>query len=279
MKFRFVFLSLMTSATATISAASPPPALQCLWASYHNFKISADHRELIFADNGVLPFSNITSEEFFKNFAVLAETPTAADQMFFVPYKSGFATDAHGNKILPPPTEREEAGRIRFEPFFLKSYGDRPAVVEKDLVSVVWVDGKKVSFNRRYGAATALQKVSEQLSALLKTHPEYKKFVVSPLGGTYNWRVVAGTKNLSVHSFGVAIDINLDHSNYWKWEMKDGRITYNNAIPFEVVEVFERNGFIWGGKWHHYDTMHFEYRPELLISSDACATEFLKYRD
>jgi len=28
--------------------------------------------------------------------------------------------------------------------------------------------------------------------------------------------------------------------------------------------VFERHGFIWGGRWWHYDTMHFEYRPELL---------------
>jgi hypothetical protein len=30
------------------------------------------------------------------------------------------------------------------------------------------------------------------------------------------------------------------------------------------VEIFERHGFIWGGKWFHYDTMHFEYRPEML---------------
>jgi hypothetical protein len=29
--------------------------------------------------------------------------------------------------------------------------------------------------------------------------------------------------------------------------------------------VFEKHGFIWGGKWYHYDTMHFEYRPELLL--------------
>ena len=31
-----------------------------------------------------------------------------------------------------------------------------------------------------------------------------------------------------------------------------------------VVEVFEKHGFIWGGKWYHYDTMHFEYRPEII---------------
>ena len=43
------------------------------------------------------------------------------------------------------------------------------------------------------------------------------------------------------------------------------KIFDKNKIPFEIVEIFERHGFIWGGKWYHYDTMHFEYRPELLI--------------
>jgi D-alanyl-D-alanine carboxypeptidase-like protein len=33
-------------------------------------------------------------------------------------------------------------------------------------------------------------------------------------------------------------------------------------MPRDIVDIFERHGFIWGGKW--YDTMHFEYRPELL---------------
>jgi hypothetical protein len=33
----------------------------------------------------------------------------------------------------------------------------------------------------------------------------------------------------------------------------------------EIVDIFERHGFIWGGKWYHFDTMHFEYRPELLV--------------
>ena len=31
----------------------------------------------------------------------------------------------------------------------------------------------------------------------------------------------------------------------------------------ELVNIFEKNGFIWGGRWYHYDTMHFEYRPEM----------------
>jgi D-alanyl-D-alanine carboxypeptidase len=30
------------------------------------------------------------------------------------------------------------------------------------------------------------------------------------------------------------------------------------------VRIFEKQGFVWGGYWYHFDTMHFEYRPELL---------------
>ena len=43
-----------------------------------------------------------------------------------------------------------------------------------------------------------------------------------------------------------------------------GAPRYRNRVPFDIVAVFERHGFIWGGKWSHFDTMHFEYRPELL---------------
>ena len=30
------------------------------------------------------------------------------------------------------------------------------------------------------------------------------------------------------------------------------------------VDAFEAEGFIWGGRWYHFDSLHFEYRPELI---------------
>jgi hypothetical protein len=45
-------------------------------------------------------------------------------------------------------------------------------------------------------------------------------------------------------------------------------LLYRNEIPWEIVEIFERHGFVWGGKWYHYDTMHFEYRPEIVLSAE-----------
>ena len=35
----------------------------------------------------------------------------------------------------------------------------------------------------------------------------------------------------------------------------------------EIVRAFEAEGFIWGGKWHEYDLMHFEYRPEIIAKA------------
>ena len=64
----------------------------------------------------------------------------------------------------------------------------------------------------------------------------------------------------------IAIDIALKRSHYWRNDKpgKDGAIAFKNEIPMEIVRIFEKHGFIWGGRWYHYDTMHFEYRPELL---------------
>ena len=58
----------------------------------------------------------------------------------------------------------------------------------------------------------------------------------------------------------------LGPADYWRWSKPDasGAYSWRNRVPEEIVRVFEKHGFIWGGRWHHFDTMHFEYRPELL---------------
>jgi len=50
---------------------------------------------------------------------------------------------------------------------------------------------------------------------------------------------------------------------------KDGRIVWKNRIRPAIGEIFERNGFIRGAKWYHFDSMHFEYRPELIALARA----------
>lgn len=167
---------------------------------------------------------------------------------------------------MSPPPKDVDPGRARNEAFFNKVYGDcRKGEVAENLVSVVWLPkktGQRMAFNKVNGASTALEAVSRELDQL----PEKFDTYLFPSGGTYNCRVIAGTNRLSAHSHAIAIDIALRHTDYWRNAKpgKDGAYAYENKIPMEIVRIFEKNDFIWGGKWHHYDTMHFEYRPELL---------------
>ena len=163
------------------------------------------------------------------------------------------------------PRPDEDPGRVRNDDFFRALYGDSEGAVRANLTTVPWVPrlgGGSVAVTTRFGVDRKLAAVSAELERLPKQFHQY----VRPSAGTFNWRAIAGTRRLSVHSYGAAIDVNTHFSNYWRWEKQpsDGSILYRNEIPMEVVEVFERHCFIWGGRWYHYDTMHFEYRPELL---------------
>jgi len=158
--------------------------------------------------------------------------------------------------------ENYDPGRIRNEPFFAKMYGSSSADVSKNLVKVQWLPGVQLRATQINNISDKIQSIADELSK----KPHLKKYLTTP-GGTFNWRKISGTDRLSCHSFGIAIDINVKYSDYWKWSKgKNGKPKYQNKIPYEIAAVFEKYGFIWGGKWTtHFDTMHFEYRPELLI--------------
>jgi hypothetical protein len=66
--------------------------------------------------------------------------------------------------------------------------------------------------------------------------------------GCYYPRFIAGTSSLSNHAFGLAIDINAP-------ENARGTAGQMNR---QVVQIFEKWGFTWGGVWHYTDPMHFE---------------------
>jgi hypothetical protein len=167
-----------------------------------------------------------------------------------------------GEQKSPPP-ENYDPGRFRPDAFFRALYGKTEAEIRSKFRSVRWMpstDGSWLPVSTCFGVDKKLEAVIAELEAL---GPEFTKYL-SPSGGSFNYRTIVGTERLSPHSFGIAVDIAVDFSNYWLWEKK-GAAEYKNSIPYEIVDIFEKHGFIWGGKWYHFDTMHFEYRPELLI--------------
>lgn len=233
-----------------IFRSSIPDGLKKLALAYPDFIDSADENTLFWKDGTTMQWDDGIQG---KSHDEKLNSPDLEDMMS-QKYTAGSNWDS-------PPAENFEPGRIRYEPFFKKMYGSSSSDVQKNLVTISWVPSIcncNVQVNNVNGAAEKLQAVSDELEQLSAEYHKYLKRT----GGTFNWRFIAGTKRLSTHAFGTSIDINTQYSNYWQWE---GDLTWKNQIPMEIVEIFEKHGFIWGGKWYHYDTMHFEYRPELLL--------------
>lgn len=199
-----------------------------------------------------------------------SESPSLQEQLNQPKYPS--------NKIIKCSTyiPNSDTGRIRNEKFFSKMYGHTEDSVRNNLVTIYWMPqyfGHKypLLISKANGVSTKLKNASDQLELLVKKHPEFIKYLENP-SGTFYWRHIKNSGRRSPHSFGIAIDINSNYANYWIWDtgIKENKINqsdsfpYKNRVPCQIVTVFENNGFIWGGKWQHYDTMHFEFRSELL---------------
>lgn len=93
------------------------------------------------------------------------------------------------------------------------------------------------------------------------------QFPIKQLNG-FMYRKVGGvglsrSTLMSVHSFGAAIDINPgDYDNdYFLGKGNDLRDKSNPyCIPDEVIEIFKKYGWFWGGEFEICaDTMHFQY--------------------
>lgn len=179
------------------------------------------------------------------------------EDMFAYPYPAG-------TRPAAPPRDHDP-GRVRNEAFFKALYGSSADEVRRSVRQIPWVPtlgDAQVTVTTRFGIDRRLAAVSAELERL---PPRFHPFLTPP-GGGFVWRAIAGTDRLSVHSYGAAIDIGTLTSNYWRWDgaPAGGPIAYRNRVPVEIVRIFEAHCFIWGGRWYHYDTMHFEYRPELL---------------
>ncbi|MGH6771317.1 MAG: M15 family metallopeptidase [Xanthobacteraceae bacterium] len=238
---------------ALSTSVAADPAIDTLLAAYPDHLARRDGNDLVWKDGARMPISDGRSG---KTFEQLLNEPDIDDQ-FVYPYPLG--------PILKPPAVNADPGRIRYQPFFVKMYGDcRRGDVIKRLKPVAWMPRRRGGTLR----VTTVNGVADRLAAVvreLETLPAAMTRYLVPSAGTYNCRPIAHTNRLSVHAYGAAIDISTKFADYWEWSKgRSGAFTWRNRIPAEIGAAFERHGFIWGAKWHHMDSMHFEYRPELI---------------
>ncbi|MGA7324651.1 MAG: M15 family metallopeptidase [Rhodomicrobium sp.] len=235
------------------SAAENDALIERLVQAYPDYLTGHEGNDIIWKDGTRMPFDDDVRN---KPFETLLNKPSLRDE-FAMAYPKG-----------KPQAESEEnfdPGRIRYQPFFDKMYGDcEKGEVSAKLAAIDWMpkhNGGKIEVTTINGIQQKLQAISGELDNL---PDKYMKYLI-PSSGVYSCRPIAGTSRKSMHAYAAAIDINTAHSHYWLWSKdKNGTYKYQNEIPYEIAAIFEKHGFIWGAKWYHFDTMHFEYRPEIL---------------
>lgn len=237
--------------SGVLAFASP----QCYLASYPDLIASADENQITLKSGEKFPYRTDTPKHNWNEMIDNADLATQLSQSYDA---GGFET---------PPAYLHSPGRLRYQPFFQALYGKDKKSIEKKLVTIAWPTLKgstKLQVSKVDGVDKKLYAIGQEIAALPKSDRIWAEGAT-----TYCYRVIKDTDRLSMHSFGIAIDLAPDTTQYWKDEASSetAKIGYKNTMPLSIVRIFEKHGFIWGGRWYHYDTMHFEYRPELLNPS------------
>ena len=138
-----------------------------------------------------------------------------------------------------------------FEPFDYIDHGDGLITIDPEWVTrniastqMMPVLGGTVTCHRQmliqmYGALSEVEAAG--LGGLIDT---------SQYGGCWVARHIDfnPTKPISMHGWGLAVDMNVSTNGLGAQPTMDPRI----------VEIFDRWGFVWGGRWSRPDGMHFE---------------------
>ncbi len=183
--------------------------------------------------------------------------------LFFYAYPSTQGLYRHNSRI-----------RAKSFVFYDCIYGKNRGEVEAHLKKIP-IFKRKLYFNTENNAAKSIENVVNQIVEVAKQDKAIAQWIKSIRKiYTYNPRNIAEAEVKSMHSYGIALDFRFYREKgyvYWLWssifdpEWWDIPMKKRYQMPDKVISIFESNGFVWGGKWRKFDTMHFEYRPEIIL--------------
>jgi hypothetical protein len=165
------------------------------------------------------------------------------------------ATGMQPDVVAEPETRRAfltgAAARSAFEPFSYVSIGDGMIQIDRDWTSRNIVSAQVPIFRGNVICHRLL--VPQLRGALQEVEAQGLADLIDPsqYGGCWVPRHILFNPNrgLSMHAWGLAVDFNVRGNEYGN---------RNPQMDPRIVEIFERWGFVWGGRWSTPDGMHFE---------------------
>jgi len=129
----------------------------------------------------------------------------------------------------------------------LRKYGDpnvQSAMVMWDIPSHLEVG---VIPKRLYCNRDLVEPLTRALNALIQSGHVHE---LKTWDGCFNIRKKRGLSSMSLHSWGIAIDVNAFENG----------LNQTPKLSPGFVKCFTDNGFDWGGTWQRKDGMHFQLK-------------------
>ena len=156
--------------------------------------------------------------------------------------KSIAAAQKHLRDLMngAPYAPKPDARSLRL---FYGDPGDESNLVNLPVVGVKYA-GKTVKTIRCH------KRCAESLSSILLDLADAAPWMLERYDGCYNFRRMRGGSNWSLHAYGAAIDFDAaNNGNHTHWPARA-------TMPFEVMEIFARHGWLSAGVFWGRDAMH-----------------------
>lgn len=114
------------------------------------------------------------------------------------------------------------------------------------------------SIVRRFRCHTLVEKPLERIFAATLAHygqAEITRLGLDLFGGCYNFRKMRGGNAWSLHSWGIAVDLDPTR-NQLRWNKSKAVFARPEYVPF--WQIVEAEGFTSLGRRYDFDWMHFE---------------------
>lgn len=160
--------------------------------------------------------------------------------------KSRLSCDQYLRSLMPSPSPWPQKDDVSMSSFYGKA-GEESNLVRIELPKGTLYDGQ-IARHARVNDRCA-DSLSRVLNAIANGPHNH---VLKNYAGIYNFRKMRGGSRLSKHAWGAAIDLDpATNGNRMKWPEE-------STMPFGVIELFAKEGWVSAGAFWGRDAMHFE---------------------